>query len=120
MRRAILPILCAGLLLCGTAAGAELPGLNKTETKNVELVVKNLDDLVKTAGDFIDKEKGSAVWVPTQGGRRKKVPALCRLRLSRCTGRSLPREGRIHGHAPGRAERRCVSRSRTNGSDGIK
>jgi len=71
VRPVLLALLCA-LLLPGTGIAADIPGLDRNETKNVELVVKNLDDLVKAADDVIQKEKGAAVWVPS-GPRKKRV-----------------------------------------------
>src|SRR5262245_9355924 len=73
--RRSLTILCCGAILESAAAAADIPGLDKNETKNVELVVKNLDDVVKGAEDVIRKEKGADIWVP-EGTRKKKVSSF--------------------------------------------
>ncbi|HYK41455.1 MAG TPA: hypothetical protein VE007_03635, partial [Thermoanaerobaculia bacterium] len=76
VRPALITLFC-GVLLQATAAatGPDIPGLDKNETKNVELVVKNLDDLVKAADDVIQKEKGATVSIPW-GALKKKVAAF--------------------------------------------
>jgi len=70
-----LACLVFALLPAGAALAADIPGLDKTETKNVELVVKNLDDLVKAGDDLIKKENGATVSIPW-GARKKKVAAF--------------------------------------------